>query len=115
MPWGLSGIPRPILGVGGLRDWKGFLMWSDSGLCDMSSHSAVLGRVSGLEGGIARRGCGERAWRQETLSRLFLKDGGGLVGAMAASGEEDRWTHLESDQVGRGGAGPWQDEAGPAA
>lgn len=26
---------------------------------------------------------------------LLLKDGGGLVGVMAASGEEDRWTHLE--------------------
>lgn len=33
--------------------------------------------------------------------RLFLNDGGGLVGVMAVSGEEDRWTHLEHDQVGR--------------
>lgn len=33
--------------------------------------------------------------------RLFLKDGGGLVGVMEASGEEDRWTHLDNDQVDR--------------
>lgn len=56
--------------------------------------------MSGLERDIARLGCGEGAWRQESLWRLFLNDGG-LVGLMAASGEEDRWVLLENDQADR--------------
>ena len=67
-----------------------------------------------MERDIARLGCGEGAWRQESLWRLFLNDGG-LVGVMAASGEEDRWVLLENDQADRRGAGNWQDMAGPAA
>lgn len=34
--------PKSHIGGGGVRDWKDFPMWSDSGRCHMSSHSAML-------------------------------------------------------------------------
>lgn len=96
------------IGVGG----KGLEGFSDVVRFRTSSHEKSLGyaEVSGLEWGIARWGGVEHtkgAGRQETLLRLFLNDGGGLVGVTAANGEEDRWIHLEHDQVGRMWQGQW--------